>query len=98
TLERSREVRNRIGRRSALIQDAQRIAKFLDGSQIEFVQIDTDEGQEEPAAANVGGAHDHLMRQLILDSEVEVVGSGCTLRVQHSAQGYPQVVGQTGRR
>src|SRR6478672_11513815 len=50
------------------------------------------------AASNVGRAQDGLMRELVLEAEVEVVGPYCGLRMQYSAEGATEICCRTERR
>src|SRR3569833_194817 len=69
-----------------------------DRIQVELIQIERTQWQEQAPTANIRRTKYHLVRELILNPKVEVVGSRRSLRAQHGVQRRAQIVPQTRRR
>src|SRR6202012_4803570 len=79
-----------------LIRDVrirERRSVFGNGGEVELIDIDGAYGQKETAAAHISGAEHNGVRQLNLITQVEVVDSRRTLRMQHGVERGAEIVG-----
>ena len=66
-----------------------------DGVEVQRILVGYTKWEKEAAAAYVTDVNDNVVRELIFNAKIEIVGGRGTLRVKHCVEGSAQIVCQS---